>query len=40
MSVETVTAIAFFSVVFGAGFYSDWLVRGRREKKGQGWNSV
>lgn len=37
---EAVTAIVFFSVVFGAGFYSGWLVRGRREKKTQGWSNV
>lgn len=37
---ETVTAIVFFSVVFSAGFYSGWLVRGRREKKARGWSNV
>ena len=40
MSVETVTAIAFFSVVFDSGFFSGWLVRGRREKKLRGWSNV
>ena len=31
MSVETITEIACFSIVFGSGFHSGWLVRGRRE---------
>ena len=40
MSIETVTAIVFFSVVFASGFYSGWLSRGRRDKKLRGWSNV
>jgi len=30
---EAVTAIVFFSVIFGAGFYSGWLVRSERHRR-------